>query len=242
MKHYQSRNTQQGLALLAAVLIITIFTVIGMMSAQKAKEDEKITGGTVRYSAVYEAAEQSLRDAARYLGQIKGLPIVGVGSGGKGIAEKFPATISDDNIEKITTDPNKAIVWSRETLEQQFCGASGCAGGLNFISHVDKDVWKKQAILSTFSSDGGATDNYINNTVTYTFIEELQSADSVGKVKYGDSRMVPESAKSGSGGQDTVFYLITVKASGFPPGTKEADKTAINARENVVLQAVFARR
>lgn len=242
MKHYKLSNTQQGLALLAAVLIITIFTIIGMMSAQRAKEDEKITGGTVRYGTVFEAAENSLRSAVRYLGQINGLPIVGDGSGGRDIAENFNVSGIDTNLEDITSNPSKAIVWSRETLEEKFCGTGGCNGGLEFIKYVDEDVWKDSAIISEFSGDGGATDNYINNTVTYTFIEELQSADTAGKTKLGVSRMVPESSKSGTAGQDTVFYLVTVKASGYPPGTEAADKIAKNARENVVLQAVFARR
>lgn len=243
MKHYQLHKRQHGLALLAAVLIVTIFTILGMMSAQKAREDEKITGGTVRYSTVFEAAEQSLRDAASYIKKIKGLPLVGDGSGGRDLAKNFPNRLSAETVESLISDPSKTIVWSKETLEHAFCGDNGCTGGLNFVDHLDKAIWQTKGILSTFNdNDTTASDNYINNTQTYTFIEELQSADSTGKGKYGDSRMIPESAKSGSGGQDTVFYLITVKASGFPPGIKDEEKTAANARENVMLQAVFARR
>ncbi|PIE44782.1 MAG: hypothetical protein CSA44_03150 [Gammaproteobacteria bacterium] len=238
-----NRNSQQGIALLATVLIITIFAIMGMMNAQKAKESEKLAGANVRYDTVFEAAERSLRDAGDYLLRI-GVPYADNGSKGRSNVANFDiSALTSDLLVKLTSHPNWAIVWFRDTLRTTVCGGSGCQSGIDFVARLDDGLWKNQAIQSVFNSAGCPTpgtdevacNNYLRDIQTYTLIELLAVMESGGidagpsNVKGASLTSVPEEA----------YYLITVKASGFPPGT--TNTTALNSRENVILQGVFAR-
>lgn len=233
MKHYQLKRTQHGIALVAAVMIIIIFAIMGMMGAQKAKDSEKIAGANVRYGTVFEAAEQSLRDAAVYVGSISKTPLAGNGSNGRASAENF--NLSNINEIALTTDPSATIIWKREDLETAACGSS-CTQGFNFTAQLDEDsFWVNNAIKSSFVADNIADDNYLEEAQTYTLIEQISSGSSGGPPSSKTSGAADSSQK---GIDSMTFYLVTVKASGYTPGMA---KTADNANENIIVQSVFAK-
>lgn len=238
MKQYKHKDNQQGIALLAAVMIIVIFAIMGMMSAKQAKQGEQIAGANVRYGTVFEAAELTLRDAMDYLRRIQGgAPYIGVvGSGGRTMATNFnPTNLVQVDVK---SDPAKAIVWDRGELKKAFCDS---CQSLDFSGQMDSAKWKRIGIPTTFAAgDNIAGNNYLKDIETYTFIEALQSGNG-GKVgeQFNDTAMQANAGGGSSADTPSIFYLITVKASGFPPGT--ANKTAGNSRENVILQAVLRR-
>lgn len=240
-----NKHHQQGIALISAVLIIMIFAIMGMMNAQKAKESERMAGAVVRYDTVFEAAEQSLRDAGDYLLRVDGTPYVGEGNKGRELAANFD--ISKLDTVNLVMNPDSAIVWGRAALAKSFCGTGNCQAGVDFVSRLDDDNWAALAIQSDFggtcsattaSSNAVACDNYLRNIRTYTVIERLLS-EGVADGNNNVSAMQGNVGLSASGNE--TYYLITVKASGFPPGIADADKTALNSRENVIIQGVFSR-
>ncbi len=242
-----NRNNQQGIALLATVLIITIFAIMGMMNAQKAKESEKLAGANVRYDTVFEAAERSLRDAGDYLLRINGTPYADNGSKGRDAVANFDiSALTDDLLVDLVHKPESAIVWFRNTLRTTVCGGSGCQSGIDFVARLDDISWKNQAIQSVFNNAGCPTpgtndiacNNYLRDIQAYTFIEQLAVMDSSGGGGAGGVTNMLGSLPL-TAVPDEAYYLITVKASGFPPGT--TNTTALNSRENVILQGVFAR-
>ncbi len=243
-----NKHNQQGIALLATVLIISIFAIMGMMNAQKAKESEKLAGANVRYDTVFEAGERSLRDASDYLLRISGTPYADDGSKGRAAIQNFDITALDATLlANLTSQPEAAIVWQRDTLRDNVCGIDNCQSGVNFVNRLDDNLWRTQAIQSSFDTascpslgtDDVACNNYLRDIQTYTLIEKLAVMDSGGL----DAGQTNKKGSSGLAGvSKETYYLITVKASGFPPGTPDTDRTALNSRENVILQGVFARR
>lgn len=247
MSNYLNKRDQQGVALLSALLIVTIFAIMGMMNAKKAKESEKIAGAVVRYNTVFEAAEQSLRDAGDYLLRIRGTPYVGDGSKGAEFAESFD--ISTLDTVSLVMDPNKAIVWNRDMLSVSACGVGGCAAGVDFVNRLDSGLWNNLAVKTDFggacggssaATDEVACNNYLRDIETYTVIQQLRTKSGAGGGVGGPSAMPGTMGLTGAGYE--TYYLITVKGSGFPPGTTAAQKSnPLNSRENVILQGVFAR-
>ncbi len=243
MKEPKFKKTQSGLALLAAVLIIVIFTIMGMMNAKQAKESEKMAGGNVRYESVFQAAELSLRNSVEYINHADGTlqtGYAGSGSTGRANAENFDMSGLEANRPIILYDPENAIVWDREKLQETICGAGECTSGIDFMSRLDRSFWEEHGIISSFDNNSDDK-NYIRNIETYVFIQYLSSIS--GGAGGGDviaigSDFHPDGKSNGK----EIFYLITVKASGFPPGTDKDNKDPLDARENVVLQAVFAKR
>ncbi len=240
MKPFQGKNQQQGLALLAALLIVLIFAIMGLTAVRNAKESEKIAGADVRYGLVFEAAEQTLRRAVAYLGTINGVPKAGNGEANKRVAENF-------NIAEATNDNNDfrredTFIWSKDRLRAKLnplCQVKKDGKCQGFIEEIDNDAFWKVGIKSEFTNDITA-DNYLNHIETRTFIEELKSAAiSVTKPRFCGGNL--DSCDSGGNSgklKKKSFYLITIKATGFPPGIT---KTAKNARENVMIQAVFVK-
>lgn len=257
MKNYTiNKNRQQGIALLSVVLITTIFAILGMMNAQKAKESERMAGSNVRYTSVFEAAEQTLRDAGDYLLRIDGSPYVDNGANGRDKAANFD-TSNIDTVDFVS-DPGSAIVWNRETLATDACGAGSCLAGIDFVTRMDSNIWKDLAIQSSFDASGCdatsttatttttaatgevACENYRRDVETYTFIERLRTNDGSGGGGGGASAREGSLGLVGTGYE--TYYLITVKGSGFPPGTSNTDKNnPLNSRENVIIQGIFAR-
>ncbi len=235
MKNFQGKNQQQGLALLAALLIVVIFAIMGLTSVRNAKESEKIAGADVRYGAVFEAGEQTLRRVAAYVGAIKGIPKAGNGEVDKGIAENF-------DIKEAKSDNNDfrrkdTFIWSRDRLREKLmplCENNKCQG---FTEEINNDDFWKVGIKSEFTNNVTAN-NYINHIETRTFVEELKSTTiSVAKPRFCDGNLDP-CGSSSEKLKKKSFYLITIKATGFPPGIA---RTAENARENVIIQAVFVK-
>ncbi len=242
MTQFSKRNNQRGMALLAAVLIITVFAIIGMMSAKRAKESEKIAGGNSRYQVVFQAAEISLRNAVEYINKANGDIVsgyAGSGSEGKKAAANFDMSKLSANKLNILYSPENTIVWDKEILKKEVCQSNPCPGGIDFNARMDQDFWKTHGIKSKFISNSDK--NHIRNTETYVFIELLQEGVNGGGVPatVGDKKL--GSSGSSTGAKET-FYLITVKASGFPPDTKVDSRIPLNSRENVIIQAVFAKR
>ncbi len=238
MKYFQGKNQQQGLALLAALLIIFVFAIMGLTAVRNAKESEKIAGSDVRYGAVFEAAEQTLRRAVAYLGTINGVPKAGNGIANKTIAENF-------NIAEAKSDDNDfrredTFIWSRDKLRAELnsqCQVKKDGKCLGFIEEIDNEKVWELAVKSEFT-DNVTANNYLNHIETYTFVEELTStAISANKPRFCGGNL--DSCESSIQKlKQKSFYLITIKATGFPPGIT---KTAENARENVLIQAVFVK-
>lgn len=234
MKQPNMQNSQRGMALIAAVLIIAIFTIMGMMNAQKAKESEKIAAGNARYQVVFQTAETSLRNAVEYINKAGNLidGYAGKNSQGRKDAENFDLTkVKAANIKY---DPQNTVVWDSERLRETVCPSNTCKSGIDFMKKLDEGFWKDHAIHSKFTNDVSSK-NYIKDTETYTIVEKLQTIDQANRNKVYNHKV-------GSGGSGSVeeFFLITVKASGYPPGT--TNKVAVNSRENIIVQAVFAKR
>ncbi len=228
-------KAQQGLALFAALLIIAVFAIMGLTAVKKAKENEQIAGAEVRYGAVFEAAEQTLRQAVKYLNAIDGIPKAGDGSANIAIAKNF-------DVEKAKNKNNDfrrgdTFIWSKDNLRNKLnslCKDNACDG---FVEEIDNNAFWKIAVPSTFT-EGIAENNYLNHIETYTFVEELKSTSiSTAEPVFGGKTL-------DAGGNHTEqvkkksFYLITVKASGFPPNI---NRNAQNARENIVIQSVFVK-
>ncbi len=234
MKPFQGKNQQQGLALLAALLIIFIFAIMGLTSVRNAKESEKIAGADVRYGAVFEAAEQTLRRAVAYLGTINGVPKAGNGEANKGIAENFDiAEAKSDNNDFRRED---TFVWSRDRLREKLnplCKVKKNDKCQGFIEEIDNDDFWKVGIKSVFTNDI-TVGNYLNHIETRTFVEALKSA----MISIENPRFCGGNLDSCKKLKKKSFYLVTIKATGFPPGIA---RTAENARENVIIQAVFVK-
>ncbi|PID63013.1 MAG: hypothetical protein CR974_02540 [Gammaproteobacteria bacterium] len=231
MGHYPKKQQQQGMALLAALLIIVIFAIIGMTAAKKARENERMSGAEVRYGAVFEAGEQTLRLAADYLntlGRIKA-------GNGDYVANGLEAQVRNfdpDLAATLDLENRDSFVWTKTDLQQAVGGNS-----LDFVNQIDNNTFWARAVRSNFTNDI-ASKNYLTDIETYTYVQELVSIlDNPNN----------SSTSGGSANEDEVgsnllvktYYLITVKASGFPPGTEAANRTPENARENVILQSVF---
>ncbi|PID66709.1 MAG: hypothetical protein CR975_01370 [Gammaproteobacteria bacterium] len=229
--NFQGKNQQQGLALIASLLIIIIFAIMGMTAAQKAKESEFVAGADVRYGATFEAAEQTLRRAMRYLNDIDA-PKAGAGNTNRTVAENFNMT----NTEGVDFATQDTFIWTRAAL-RGMCG-TGCRG---FAEEIDNNNFWQQAVKSTFTSGIDAS-NYLNDIETYTFVEELArpSSTGLGESLFGDG-ILDAGAGLSTKPKEKAFYLVTVKASGFPPGTTDANKTALTARENVIIQTVVVK-
>ncbi len=241
MKNFQGKQQQQGLALLAALLIIVIFAIIGLTTVRNARESEKVAGADVRYGAVFEAGEETLRNTVKYLDAISGVPKAGMGNANIAVATNF-----DDSKAKDETNDfrrSDTFIWSREDLLNTltpFCSGGKCQG---FTGEVDNQQFWAQAVPSDFKNKFQGKNmitgsNYINHIQTYTFVEELKSTSiDITKANFGNRRL-----DAGGPGPDKLkkksFYLITIKSSGFPPGIA---RTAQSARENVIIQAVFVK-
>ncbi len=250
---------QRGIALLGALILIIILALLGFRIAMQSKDSTAMTGADVRYNQVFEAAETTLRRAMLYIQNVKGPPLATdvpkYNAQHKEVYENFDKTqlvkagVPTQWGEYLSLLPEYAFVWKNGALSEEICKKSDSCeankgtfySGVDFFSLLDDDVW---ATLGVHSQFGGAAGNYVGDIRTYTFVEEMKSIiDSEG-----------EGYASGSGAEggesnDTVYYLITVKASGYPPRAAGGAASAAaayyddvsNARENVILQSVYAR-
>ncbi|MGY0398998.1 MAG: pilus assembly PilX family protein [Ostreibacterium sp.] len=231
MKKNLGKKAEQGIALLASLMLVILFTVLGMMIAQQGKENEQVTGANVRYGVVFEAAEKTLRDAISFMNLIPGLPI---STADGTLGRNDVANFNTDAVEKMgklfSLDIASSFTWAKGALESKVCGSATCI--INFPQELDGQMWDNFAIkskLATASAVGGnaalpvvESSNYILETETYTLIQLLRS--------------IPESQTTSNKAKN--YYLITVKASGYPPG---ANHDVDNSRENVIVQAVYAK-
>ncbi len=240
MKNFQGKNQQQGLALLAALLIIVIFAIMGLTAVRNAKESEKMAGTDVRYGAVFEAGEQTLRRVAAYLGAIDGVPKAENGRANRAVAENFDtAQIKKTNFDFRRSD---SFIWSREELRtvlKPLCKNKDDEGEcIGFVEEIDNDPFWKVGIKSAFT-DNIVANNYLSDIETRTFVEELRSTTiSVKSPVFGNSRL-DAGQRNSKELKKKSYYLITIKSSGYPPGI--ANKSAQDARENVIIQAVFVK-
>lgn len=238
MKQYTIKP-QQGMALLASIIIVILFTILGFTVAQKGKINQEFAGSTVRHGIVFEAAEQTLRDAMFFINDIRTGPPIATddGTAGRARATNFnPKKIGPD----LSINPSTSFVWRPGALANKVCGKNKCQAGINFAERIDEDIWQNLAIPSILGSSDGKDakakvdkKSYINNIKTYTFIEYLGNG---GRNSTQGSTTAVKGGKGGSGNA-RKYYMITVKASGYPPGAKI---TADNARENVILQTIYA--
>lgn len=134
---------------------------------------------------------------------------------------------------QLVDDPELAFIWQHGALEKEICTVTPCPSGINFINEMDREeVWKLAIVSNPENID---TKNYLTNTQTYTFVQLLRDVDG------GTGSGGLSGSELGGGGSSGKYYLITVKGSGFPPGMSDDDKKdPKNARENVILQAVYA--
>lgn len=239
-KTFQLTHNQNGIALLASLMLVIIFTLIGMTIAQKGRVNQEITSSNVRHEATFEAAEHTLREAIKFLNLIPGDPVAtDDGTQGRDTAKDFNIQQIIDKRTQLVSLPTESFVWEAGALEKKVCtGTPPCPEGIDFKAMMDSDIWTDYAIqsdlTSTSDSDGVYkvdAENPVNNINTYTFIQIYEGlpANSGG-------------GQSGLGSDSTgKYYLITVKASGYPPGVTPSDDHS-NSRENVLLQSVFLRQ
>lgn len=245
MKHYQAiqHQQQQGLSLLATLIMVIIFTFVGMSIANKGKKNQEMTGATVRSNVVFEAAETSLRRATRFIKAIKnGEPRAGLDASLsqdtsiKKLVENFDKENAKKHSFQFVTDPAYTFIWQSGALKNKVCSNDTvCPKGLDFNALIDDNNLWNNAIESTFTEvkSSKGQQNYLAHVKTYTFIELLRdvSANTSGYEK--DGNFIGQAGRG-------YYYLITVKGSGFPPGADQKDTR--NSRENVILQAVYAQR
>lgn len=232
----KSKKQQQGLALLATLMMVVIFTFIGMSIATKGKKNQEMTGANARNNMVFEASEMTLRNAIRFVRAIRnGEPKAGsnITDNTKGLVENFKIKKAIDNSLQFVTNPAYTFIWEANAIKNKVCTpATNCPDGLNFAKQIDdKNLWK-YAIESTFTeADYG--NNYLSHVKTYTFIELLRDVSANASTYERDGNFIGDAGRG-------YYYLITVKGSGFPPGADKDD--ILNARENVILQAVYAQK
>lgn len=244
MKHYHAiPHQQQGVSLLATLIMVIIFTFVGMSIANKGKKNQEMTGATVRSNVVFEAAETSLRRATRFIKAIKnGEPKAGLDAspGNNDNIKNYVTGFKIGNAEKFSlqfvTDPAYTFIWQSGALKNKVCpNDTVCPNGFDFNALIDDNNLWNNAIESTFaevkSSEG--QQNYLTHVKTYTFIELLRDVSANTSGLNDDGNFVGQAGRG-------YYYLITVKGSGFPPGAKQDDTR--NSRENVILQAVYAQR
>lgn len=243
MNNISKRKQQQGIALIATLLVVIIFTVIGMNIANNGKKNQEMTGANVRNNIVFEASEMSLRRAIRFIRAIRnGEPSASddasltKNESIKKLVENFNIDAARKNSVQFVTNPAYAFVWKTGAIRKKVCRSSlvDCSDRFDFVANIDnKDVWK-YAIKSTFDdSDDTFGENYLSQVETYTFIELLRDA-SVNTSTYDLDGNFTGGAGRG------YYYLITVKGSGFPPGTE--DTSTVLGRENIILQTVYAQK
>ncbi len=273
MKNFQGKSQQQGLALLAALLIIIIFAIMGMTAAKNARESEQFAGAEVRYKAVFEAAEQTLRRVAIYMNGIDDLPKAGNGNLAtksdkiKSVVQDFDACKLSDyrkNNPKACINACKAVdgkvpefcgasinfrgkdtfVWSKKGLKDkiiQRCKDTKYENKpCSFMQLIDdKSIWDLAVPSVGSRYKDIAKNNYLKNIETYTFVEQLRAVSCDGnKSQHSNGRL--DACSGGSAEiQKKAYYLITIKASGYPPAVP---RTVENARENVIIQAVFLKK
>lgn len=240
MRNMAKRKEQQGIALIATLLIVIIFTFIGMSVANNGKKNQEMTGANLRSNIVFEASETSLRKAIRFIRAIRnGEPQAGeavLTNDIRGLVYGFDAEKAKKHSVQFVTNPAYTFVWKNGAISKKLCQTDtsiACDKKLDFVTHIDnKQVWQ-YAIKSTFNAnDEFDEENYLSEVETYTFIELLRDA-SVNTTGFGrNSNFTGEVGRG-------YYYLITVKGSGFPPGK---DKKKALGRENVILQAVYAQK
>lgn len=266
MKRLTSPKQQRGIALLAALMLVVMLTLIGFRVAEQGKDNTAITGANVRHSQVFEAAEQTMRNAMTFIQHIRnGQPIATSAPYTAYNATAKPYKTKTDfanfDIDKIvdkttkaptvagqliTKDPGYSFIWQEGALETLVCGTTTpCPEGINFSNYLDKNIWQQYAIKSDFAGGSNPAidnSNYLSSIRTYTFIQTVRKGDSTGGL-YGTA-----SEADGSTSSSGYYYLITVKASGYPPIYKKSggtttvtidDSDPANARENVILQSVY---
>ncbi len=235
MKHIQKKQ-QRGIAALAALLVIIIFAIMGITVANKAKENEKLVGADVRYGAVFEAGEQTLRRVVRYLNEIKGSIKEGDGSVGLSTDKQWVKNFEiTEQMRKHDFQDDGVFVWSTEEFKT-------VCPDCDFAAEVDAGFWREKAVPSDFfNKDNVSEKNYLKNIRTYTFVEEiLEPENSISAGATSKTGGFPGPTSTG-GSTEKKFYLITIKSSGFPPGKSDDKKTADEARENVIIQSIFVK-
>ncbi len=238
MKHIQKKQ-QRGIAALAALLVIIIFAIMGITVANKAKNNEKLVGADIRYGAVFEAGEQTLRRVVRYLNAIPGGIKEGngtVGDTGKNSQKDWVKNFDITKMGKHDFQDDGVFVWSTEAFANEVC--NNC----DFAAEVDADFWREKAVPSDFFNTSTVSGkNYLKNIRTYTFVEEvLEPTNSINSVAGSEDGGFPGAASTGVSATKK-FYLITIKSSGYPPGTPNEQKTADKAKENVIIQSMFVK-
>lgn len=242
-------QSQQGIALVVALVITVSFVLIGITIVDKSKTNTQVTGSNARYSMVFEAAEQTLRDAIIFIQSIHaGEPIATTnGAAGKDTVVDFKLSTINAEKYELVSNPAKSFVWDTGALEAKLLSepasknivcSPDCSAGIDFLANLDTAIWNDYAIQSTLASNDGSggnqqvdANNYVLNTTTYTFIQLLS--------KVSEENSLTAASDPTDASEVKNYYLITVKASGYEPGVVI---TADNARENVLLQAVYVQR
>lgn len=224
---------QQGLALLASLILISLVAIVGMTMLEKSRDNQDIAGANIRYEMVFQAAENTLKQAKLFLQHIEEKPIVTENADqGREFAKNFDFS-HITALNSPAYHPESAFIWQRGALEDKVCGTNQCRSGINFRDYLqnDEDIWTDYAIISQFNQNIEPT-NYLHHIYTYTFIQSLEQADQstggMGADGNLDSTM-----------NNQRHYLITTKAVGYPPDAKINTE---NARETVLLQAVYTQQ
>ncbi len=220
---------QQGLALLAALMLIALAALFGINMAENSRNHQDIAAANVRYSIVQQAGELTLKRTKQFLQQLKNkLPITNNALSGRDFASNFNQA-NLINAQASASNIIPAFIWQRGALEDKICGSHQCRSGIYFDDYLENNehIWQDYAIISHFDQ-GIDSQNYLANTYTYTFIQSLNPIE---------PNPIPPTTPSGT--VKPQYYLITVLAVGYPP---EIPIAIENARERYLTQAFFIKK
>ncbi len=215
-----SKHKQQGLVLLASLMLIAIAALFGIHMAKNSRNHQEIAAANVRYAIVQQAAKLSLKRTQQFLKALKKpVAISDNPLKGRDFASNFDIdTLMTAQLSGNNTVP--AFIWQRNALEDKVCGSNQCRSGIYFEDYLEnnEDIWQDYAIISHFDQDIDKQ-NYLANTYTYTFIQSLN----------------PEPTDPTT----PQYYLITVLAVGYPPETPTSIE---NARERYLTQKIVSKK
>ncbi len=165
---------EQGLALLASLLVLVVITLLGLTVAKKGIVLEKVAKATVRYEEIANVAEIAMRQAVTKLEGIdRSIP---GGDMSKGPMSKISMSSSD----KLT------MVWSPKKLRGMFSKSkvNGSTARTQFGDFNDSG-WDAAILNTADASD--ENDSSYGKIKTYTFIElivEPQDEDEASEAVY----------------------------------------------------------
>lgn len=217
MNKLHKSSKQHGSALLASLILVVIFTLIGMTAAKKSILAEKISNERENIMSTKEAAEISLAAVANTIDNING-PL----SASTNPSVRVLSTATDVEI-------GQSVAWEPTALADLFNSQMSLPLGLVRTSYIEPDllIWQQQGIVNA-GFTGTIYDVASNRRIqTYTFIESYHFPPGM----------------SGTLDNEKSVYVITVKSAIYAPFTPVGAAPFLPGDEieqaNTILQVVY---